>query len=341
MRMPISSASTPQQLLQLTEGLIVHQTLYAAAKLGIADLLKDGALSTAELAKTLRVGDDALYRTLRFLTGQGVFLETAPRTFANSALSTWLRADVPGSVRSIILFRGSPYYYLPFGELLYSVETGKPAREKANAVDGFEHLRRNPEEARIFDDAMNEMSALWAPAIAAAYDFGKWGTLMDVGGGTGLLLATIMRTYPDVRGVLADQAPVLERARQRGFWSLELTGRVRFEPTEFFHAVPSGCRAYLMKNVIHDWDDDRARRILINCRRAVPKNGVLLLVEYCLGDENAASLGKTVDIVMLAITGGKERTIGQHSELLATAGFRMNGIVPLSDDAMIIEAIPA
>ena len=152
MGMPISSASAPQQLLQLAEGLIVHQTLYAAARLGIADLLKDAALSTAELAKMLRVGDDALYRTLRFLAGQGVFLETAPRTFVNSALSTWLRTDVPGSVRSIIIFRGSPYYYLPFGELLYSVETGKPAREKTNAVDGFEHLSRTSGGRRLSNE---------------------------------------------------------------------------------------------------------------------------------------------------------------------------------------------
>jgi hypothetical protein len=338
---PQSASTTALDLLRMTDGLIVHQTLCAVAKLGIADLLKDGARYTAELATTLQVNEDALYRTLRFLAGQGVFQETASHKFANSALSEWLRTDVPGSVRSILIFRGSPYHFSTFGDLLYSIETGSPAQEKASGTHGFEYLRHNPEEGRIFDDAMTDISMLWAPSITAAYDFGKWGSLMDVGGGNGLLLATIMRAHPGLRGVLAEQAQVLERARQRGFWSADLAVRVRFEPADFFEAVPSGCRAYLMKNVIHDWDDERARRILLNCRRAVPDDGVLLLVEYCLGNENTPALGKTIDVVMLTITGGKERTVEEHRELLASAGFWMKQTIPLSNDIMILEAKPA
>jgi O-methyltransferase domain len=331
--------ATSLHLLRLTDGLIVHQTLCAAARLGIADLLKDGPRQTSELAAALHVNGGALYRILRFLAGQGVFHETAPREFANSALSQWLRTDVPGSVRSILTFRGSPYYFFPFGDLLSSIATGAPARNRGVGMDAFEYLRHHPEEARVFDDAMTDISGLWAQDVVAAYDFGKWGSLMDLGGGNGLLLATILRAYPTLRGVLADQPHVLERARERDFWA-GLAGRVRFEPADFFQSVPSGCRAFMMKNVIHDWDDEPAREILLNCRRAVPGDGVLLLVEYALGAENTPSLGKALDIVMLATTGGKERTIDEHRDLLAGAGFRLNSVIPLSNEVMILEATP-
>jgi len=335
-----ASPATALELLQMTDGLIVHQSLCAAATLGIADLLKDGARSTADLAATLRVNDDALYRTMRFLAGQGVFHETAPRTFLNSALSEWLRTDVPGSVRSILIYRGSPFYFAPFGDLLYTIETGAPAREKADGENAFEQLRRNPDNSRMFDDAMTNISLLWASDIAAAYDFGRWSSVMDVGGGNGLLLATILTANPGLTGVLADQPHVLERARQRGFWSLDLAARVRFEPMDFFQSIPAGCRAYLMKNIIHDWNDERARRILLNCRRAIPDDGVLLLVEYCVGGENTATVGKTLDVVMLTLTGGKERTVGEHRHLLASAGFRLHQTLSIANDVMIIEATP-
>jgi len=324
----------------MTEGLIIHQSLCAAAKLGIADLLKDGPRSTAHLAATLRVNDDALYRTLRFLAGQGVFHETATRSFANSPLSEWLRTDVTGSVRSILIYRGSPFYFAPFGDLLYTIETGAPARAKADGENAFEQLRQNPDNGRMFDDAMTDISMLWAPVITAAYDFERWGSLLDVGGGSGLLLATILTANPGLCGVLADQPQVLERARQREFWPADLTGRLRFEPMDFFQAVPSGCRAYLMKNIIHDWNDESARKILLNCRRAVPDDGVLLLVEYCVGGQNTATVGKALDVVMLTLTGGKERTVEEHRDLLASAGFRMERTIPLANDVMILEAKP-
>ena len=334
-------AATPMHLLRMNDGLIIHQALYAAARLGIADLLRDGERTSPDLAVVLQINEDALYRLLRFLSGEGVFCETAPRTFANSALSEYLRDDIPGSVRSIIVFRGSPYYFSPFCNFIYSVETGLPVRDKALGMEGFEYLRRNPEEARVFDEAMTAISAIWAPDIAAAYDFGSWSSLMDVGGGNGLLLAAILSAHPGLRGVLSDQPEVLERARQRWFPPSELAGRARLESCDFFQAVPQGCRAYMMKNILHDWEDGRAREILRNCRRAVPDNGVLLLVEYSLGMENTPSLGKTVDMVMLAVTGGKERTVSEHGELLMAAGFHLERIIPVRNELMIIEAKPA
>jgi hypothetical protein len=229
---------------------------------------------------------------------------------------------------------------MPFVDLLYSIETGASAREKELGANGFEHLRRSPEDGSIFDDAMTDISMLWAPSVAAAYDFGQLGSLMDVGGGNGLLLSTIMTVHPALDGVLADKPEVLERARRREFWSADLVGRLRFQPMDFFLGVPPGCRAYLMKNIIHDWDDERARRILLNCRRTVPNDGVVLLVEYCVGRENTPTVGKAVDLVMLTLTGGKERTVGEHRELLASAGFSVKQTIPLANDVMIIEARP-
>jgi O-methyltransferase domain len=327
-------------LLRMTGGLILHQCLYVAATLGIADLLKDRPATAAELAGTLHVDEEALHRVLRLLSAQGVFEEIGCRTFANSPLSECLRTDMAGSVRSLLILRGGPDTLAALGELLFSVTTGKPSFEKLCGSEMFPHLRRSRGQALMFDDAMTALTALWAPRLAAAYEFAAWGSLMDVGGGNGLLLAEILKVHRGLRGVLAEQPDVLERARQRGFFSGELAGRVQFESCDFFRAIPAGCRAYLLKMVIHDWDDKRASQILINCRRTVPKDGVLLLVEYQLGEQNTPSLGKTVDIFMLAVTGGKERTLEQHRDLLASADFRLRRTIPVSDELMIFEAVP-
>jgi hypothetical protein len=325
----------------MTDGLVVHQALCAAATLGVADLLNAGRRSAAALASALHVNEDALYRTLRCLSGLGVFQETSPRTFVNTALSECLRSDVSGSVRPVLIFRGSRYYFTPFTEFLYSLQTGIPARDKVFGQGALEYLRSSPSEERVFDEAMTAISLLWAPAIAEAYDFGHWQTLTDVGGGNGVLLAAILRAHPALRGVLADAPSVLERARRRECLTGELAARTRFEACDFFQAIPPGFRACVMKNIIHDWDDAQARAILRNCRRAIPDDGVLLVIEYCLGDDNRPCLGKMVDLVMLTITGGKERTDAEHAALLASAGFRLNRRIPVSAEIAILEAFPA
>jgi hypothetical protein len=249
------ATTNPVQLLRASEGLITHQALYAAAKLGLADLLSGGPRSSAELAQQLQVNEPALYRLLRGLVSQGVFQETAPRTFTNNELSGYLGTGVPGSVRSFLMFTGSEFFYRSCGEILYSIETGQPARAKLFGKP-WEYLREHPELTRLFDDAMTEMTALLAPSIAAAYDFDSWGSVMDVGGGNGCLLAVILKASSGLRGVLSDQAHVLENARRRGFLGGDLEERSSMEPCDFLREVPSGCRAYLMKHVIVDWNDE-------------------------------------------------------------------------------------
>lgn len=331
----------PLELLRMGDGLIVQQSLCVAATLGIADLLGEQSLSAGEIALRVEANEDALYRILRLLASQGVFEETAPRRFANNTLSQYLRTAVPGSLRAMFIFRGRNYYFAPFQEILHSVGTGRSARDKVQEMSGWEFLRRNPEEARIFDDAMTSISSLLAPAIVAAYDFARWESLMDVGGGNGILLASILEASPGLRGVLADQPEVINRARKRPFLAGELRYRVSFQECNFFDEVPSGCRAYLMKNVIHDWDDARALQILKNCRRAVPSNGVLLLVEYCLTEDSRFSLAKAVDVAMLVLTGGKERMAEEFRQLLADAGFCLNRVISTEAEMSILEALPA
>jgi hypothetical protein len=335
------SATPPSQLLRVRDGLIVHQTLYAAAKLGVADMLADGPLTTAELARQLEVNESALHRVLRALASQGIFEETAPGTFGNNSLSIYLRTGVPGSVRAMVIFWGTENYYRPFGEILHSVRTGKSARTEVFGMDGWDYLQQHPEHARIFDDAMTDLSSIMGPAVAGAYDFGRWESIMDVGGGNGVLLASILKAHPEVRGVLADLPHVVQRAKQRGFLGGELAARSTIEPCDFFREVPSGCRAYVMKHVIHDWDDAHAHGILTNCRRVVPANGALLLVEWALPEGNLPSAGKLFDVVMLVMTGGKERTIEEYRELLEKGGFRLTKVVPTAAEFVIIEAIPA
>jgi hypothetical protein len=340
MTQQVPSNPLPPILLHARDGLILHQSLYVAAKLGIADQLEQGWRSAAELARQLEVNEDALYRTLRLLASQGIFEENNTRCFRNNEVSNFLRTGVPNSVRSLFLFWGSDFHYPSFGKIMHSIKTGESSRTMLSGTDGFEHLRRDPEQARIFDDAMTSMSQLDGPAIAAAYDFGAWGSLMDVGGGNGILLSHILRAHPRLHGVLADQEHVLTRAHEHGYLAGDLAARTTMEPCNFFKHVPPGCKAYLMKSVIHDWDDDQARIILANCRKAIPADGVLLLAERDLGAENVPSSGKFIDIVMLILTGGRERSTDEYRDLLATTGFRLNRVVPTPSQFAVIEALP-
>lgn len=332
-------APPPAIFLNARNTVILHQTLYAVARLGVADLLQEESRSAADLAAELKVNEDALYRILRLVASQGVFEEAAHRSFRNNATSNYLRSDFPNSVRALLIFWGSSYSYTNLGQIMRILETGKCAPELLSDTDSFDQLRRDPELGRIFDDAMTTTARLVSPAVAAAYNFGAWESLMDVGGGSGLLLAEILQAHPHLRGVLADQQPVLDRAHEDRFLD-GLESRASIQSCNFFESVPSGCRAYLMKSILHDWDDERARIILSNCRKAVPSNGVLLIVELALGAENIPSFGKFIDVAMLSLTGGRERTESEYATLLSTAGFRLNRVIPVDGQYGIVEAFP-
>ncbi len=327
------------QLMQIRDIGIVYHALCAVAKLQVADLIEHGLHSTVELAGELHASEDALYRTLRALASRGIFEETNERSFENTELSRRLCTGVPRSVRPAFLFWGTEFYSRSFAGMEHSIATGEPAARKLFEGDAWEQMRSDPGLAGIFDDAMTNFTAMQAPMIVSAYDFGHWGSIMDVGGGNGILLSQILSANPNLRGALADQRHVLERATERGFLSGDLTSRVKLLECDFFQEVPGGFRAYMMKHIIHDWDDNDARTILRKCREAVPSDGALLLIEWEISQANRSSVGKMTDLIMLVLNGGKERTPEEFGTLLEESGFRLNRVLPTAAGLSILEAL--
>ncbi|GAC1538862.1 MAG: methyltransferase [Candidatus Velthaea sp.] len=327
------------QLMQIRDAGIIFNTLCAAAKLQLADHIERGLHSTAELARELHASDDAVYRTLRALASRGIFEETTERHFANTELSRRLITGVPGSMRSAFLFWGTEFFSRSFAAIEHSIVTGEPAATKVFGSDGWESMRRDPELAAIFDDAMTSQTTMQTPAIVDAYDFERWGTIADIGGGNGYLLAQILHANPQLHGVLADQPHVIKRASERGLLS-EVASRVRLLECDFFQEVPVGARAYVMKYIIHDWADAEARAILRKCREAVPADGALLLIEWEIAEANRPSVGKMSDLIMLVMNGGKERTPEEYGMLLEESGFRLHRVIPTRVGLSIFEALP-
>jgi hypothetical protein len=334
------NAAATATLTHLVDGYRITQLIYVAAKLGLADLLVVGPQSSAELAAQTSTHAPALYRLLRALSSLGIFREEAPDRFALTALAQPLRTAVPGSVRGWAIFSGDPQSWLPWGDLAQTVTTGEPAFERIFGQDNWTYRAAHPEANAIFDAAMTSASRRDLAAILAAYDFGAFRTLVDVAGGQGALLAGILQAYPALRGILFDQPHVLDQARPL----LEAAGvaeRCAVVAGDFFGAVPPGGDAYLLRRIIHDWDDAPSVAILQQCRQAMPAAGTLLLIEAVIGPSNRADHATLSDINMLVALGGRERTAAEYADLLAAAGFTLTRIVPTAWRSSIIEAVPA
>lgn len=330
-----------RQLHQLVGGYRVSQAIAVVATLGIADLLADVPKGTAELARATGTDEAALYRVLRFLTGVGLFDETAPRRFALTGLGVGLRADIPGSLRPNVLMLLDDSKWGPWGQLMHSVRTGETAFDHVHGVGFFEYFRTHPESAATFNAAMTSNTAQSGDAIAGAYDFSGIRHLVDVGGGHGLLLATVLSAYPAMRGVLFDlpevvagAAPTLEEAG--------IADRCAVVGGDFFVAVAPG-DAYILRQIIHDWDDARATAILANCRRAMQGAGKVLVVERAIGADYRQSMAELhIDLEMLVNLGGLQRTEAEYGALFAAAGLRLNAVVPLGDPLhySVYEGVP-
>ena len=338
---PTAQTQPPEAfLMQLAFGALMTQALYVAAKLGVADLLAEKSRPVAELAAATGTDERALYRVLRSLSGVGVFRETDPKVFAITPLAEPLRSDAPASVRNGMIFMGEGWHWNVWGELLHSVRTGKPAWGHVHGAEVFDYFAVNPEQAEIFNRAMTDMSAATAPAVVEAYDFSGVATLADIAGGHGYLLAQVLKAHPGMRGILFDVPPVIAGAEA----VLEregVAGRVEKVAGDFFAAVPPGADAYLMKHIIHDWDDERAVRILANIRAAMPAAGRVLIVETVVPEGNEPHYAKLLDLEMLVSPGGLERTAAEYRALLAAAGLRLSRVVPTSSPYSIIEAVRA
>jgi hypothetical protein len=321
----------------MASGYMLSQAIVAAARLGIADLVKDAPRSIEGLAQSCAVNADALYRTLRALACVGIFTETGPRTFANSPLSEPLRSDLADSIRPMILFLCDEMHWKVYGDFMYSVQTGKPSFDHVYGQKCWEYLVAHPDAAKVFDDAMTSNSAMAAAAVAESYDFSGAGTLVDVAGGNGLLLGTILRRYPSLQGVLFDVPHSIERARNAGLVNAD---RCRFIAGDFFASVPAEGDVYMLKNIIHDWDDASARRILETCRTAMQSSSRLLIIEWFLPPANQPGLANFIDLEMLVLPGGRERSTEEMGSLLARSGFNLTRVIPTKSPLAIFEAMP-
>ena len=341
---PERPALPPQMALyQMAIGHYLSRALHLAAKLGVADLLKDGARRAEELAEATDTHAPSLRRVLRFLASVGVFEEREDGRFALTALAECLRADLPGSSRAMVLLFAGIGIQDSWKELEWCVRTGEPAYRKRGATDPFAEMAKDPAQAANFDAAMADFTKMTAVAVAAAYDFTPLRTLVDVGGGNGALLLGILKAYAHLQGVVADRADVVERAKKE-IAASGLGARCRAVAIDFFREVPGDADAYVLKHVIHDWDDGRARTILANCRRVVPPNGRLLLVEGVYPpriDGSPESRGAAAnDVNMLVSTGGRQRSEAEFRSLYSAAGFRLTKIVPTPARASVIEGVP-
>jgi hypothetical protein len=339
------SAPTPEsqeRLLTLVRSYRLSQAVYVATRLGIPDLLADGPRETDELARATGCHAPSLHRVLLALAGAEVFEQVGPRRFALTAVGAGLRTGVPGSQRPGVLLLLDESLWRPWGHLLHTVRTGENAFHHTHGAGLFDYLAGHPEVASVFDAAMTDYSAVQAPTIAAIYDFSRMNLVVDVGGGHGRLMATLLERYPRLRGILFDLPHVVEGARPL----LDATGvadRCELVGGSFFESVPAGGDAYVLRDIIHDWEDEQAVAILANCRRAMADGARLLLVErYVATDPHEALAVRLTDLVMLVNVGGRERTTDEYATLLARSGLRLGRTIPL-DPGMphhLIEGIP-
>jgi len=320
-------------------GMWLAQAISVAAKFGVADLLGSGPKGPDELARATGTHRPSLYRVLRALASVGVFREDEDGRFCLTPLAEPLRSDAPASLRSFAIMLGEEWHWRAWGDLPNSVQTGQSAFEHLYGITNFEYWTRNPEAAAIFDQAMTSRSAEENQAVISADDFSTIETLVDVGGGHGSFLVSILQAASAMRGILFDRPHVVAGATQQ-IQSAGLQGRCEVMAGNFFDSVPKGADAYILKKVIHDWGDERVLAILRNCHRAMPERGLLLLVEPVIPSGNESSFAKLLDLLMRVWTpGGKERTEAEHSTLLSEAGFAVRGFIPTAAPVSVIEAV--
>lgn len=339
--MSATTVAPPQvQIVELVLAKIKTHALGVFAELKIADLLADGPRSTAALAGATGAHAPSLGRLLRLLAALGVLTEAERDGYGLTDAGQLLRTDVPGSLRGIAAMFGGEVHSRAWARLNHSVMNGAPAFDKVFGMPIFEYLATDPNAAAMFDDAMTSSSVAQAEAVVGAYDFSGIGRLVDVAGGHGTLLATILQRYPSISGVLFE-LPHVAAGAGRVFDDAGVRDRVEIVSGDFLEAVPSGADAYIMKRIIHDWDDDRAATILGTCRAALAPSGRILVVDAVLDDSPSSLYGKMLDIEMLALTPhGKERTEAEFRGLLTMAGLRLGRTVATASPLSVLEAWP-
>jgi hypothetical protein len=327
----------PAQVFGLVAGMWAAKATAAAASLRIPDVLAHGPKTAAEVAKSIGADASAVFRLMRGIASVGVLSAEPEGRFALTPLGEVLRSDVPGSMRALLVAEMAPGHWGPWGELEHSVRTGKPSTDKALGMDAWTYYEKNAEEGFLFAEAMSGMSTMAMQAVLASYSFVGAKKVVDVGGSHGAFLAAVLQREPTARGVLFDRPEVVEGAGA----TLEgagVAGRVERVGGNFFESVPSGGDTYLMKHILHDWSDDECVKLLKCVRAAMPADAKLVVAEMLITDGGPPSPAPLLDLNMLVMLTGKERTADEFGALFAKAGLVLSGVTPTHSPIAVIEA---
>jgi len=335
----LTQTPAPVQMLQIISGFWISRAVYVIAKLGIPDLLESGPKTAAELASATNTHAPSLFRILRALVSVGVLSSDENGRFAQTPLSETLVTDEPGSLRWFAVSELGQEHYPAWGNLMHSVKTGEIAFDNFFGVDIWKYFQQNPDDAAVFNNSMTSVTAHTNEAITSLYDFSQFGTIVDVGGGHGGLITSILEKNPEVKGVLFDAAEVIEGARPK-IEAAGLSDRLETVAGDFFKSVPEGGDAYVMKWIIHDWDDEKSNTILKNIRTQMQPNSKLILVDCVVPETDEPHFSKFIDLNMLVMTGGKERTEKEFAQILEAAGFKLLRVIKTDVPHSIVEAEP-
>ncbi len=330
------AASVPSGLIyEVGAGYIRSKALYVAAKLGVADQIAEDGSSIAALSEATNTDENALYRIMRLLAGLGIFHEAEHRTFIHTPASERLRTDHDRSQRRMMILWGEEQYDA-FADILHSVRTSEPAFEHRHGQSMFDYMKNHDDVHKTFQSFMRSLTGFETAAIIDAYEFSRFGMIVDVGGGNGALLSGILRQATGASGILFDRPNAIELAKSGAGGPLP---RCELVEGDFFEHVPEGGDAYILKSVLHDWDDDAAGAILRNCRKAMAEGARLLIMENLVGLANQHSIANQRDIIMMVMTGGMERREQEYRQLLEQADLKLDRVVTTNADVSILEAV--
>jgi hypothetical protein len=327
------------ELMHLLNGGLMAQSISVIATLGIPDLLASGPKTAEELAAKTGAHPVALYRLMRATASLGILSEGADGKFSQTPLSEPLRSDAKPGIRDWAVLVGTEWYVRGGGDMEHCVRTNSQAIPHLYGKHAFEFIFEDPQRGELFNRAMTSLSTLDSPAVAAAYSFEGMGSIVDVAGGHGLLLATILQRNPHLKGTLYDLPQVVEGAKNGPL--KPFADRCTFAGGDMFSSVPPGADAYIMKHIIHDWPDDRCTLILKACRQGVKPSGKLLVVDSVIAPGNGFDPAKFLDLAMLLFPSGLERTEKQFGELLAASGWKLSRVIPTPAGIHIVEGVPA
>jgi len=326
-------------MFQLLTGMFIGGAVATLAQLGIPDLLENGAKSAEELAAQVKAHPEALYRLMRATASVGVLCEEPDRKFSQTPLSAVLRSDANPSLRAFATMHALDWHALGWVNLEYSVRTGKRAFDKIYGMPIFKYFEGHPELSELFNESMSNLSSIDGPAVADAYGFDGIHSIVDIAGGHGSLLATILARHPHMTGTLYEVPHVVAGAKSGPL--KPVLDRCTFASGDMFSCVPAGADAYIMKHIIHDWPDDLCVRILEGCRKGLNPGGKLLVVDNVIQPGNGFAPGKFLDLQMLIFPGGRERTEKEFCDLFTSAGWRLTRVIPTAAPVSIVEGVPA